>query len=315
MLYKDFGNTGERVSAIGVGTWKLGKDIESEVKALKYAISNGVTLLDTAEMYGTEGIVGSAIKGFERSKLFIATKVSPHNFHYDDVIKSCNASLSKLGIDCIDLYQLHWPNHSVPISETMSAMEKLVDDGKVRYIGVSNFSVKELDEARSSMKRYDTISDQVEYSVSVRDIENERIQEYCTDKRIAVIAYSPLGRGQISSRNYDPEAFDALSRIAGSHHKTIAQIALNWLVSKGNIFPIPKAANIEHMRENIASTDFELNDTEKNEINTLGGKRRQIGGILRPLLKKNALWSKAMTKMNGKSGKDSGNVSGDVSNE
>ncbi|EQD59762.1 Aldo/keto reductase, partial [mine drainage metagenome] len=195
MLYSEFGRTGEKVSSIGIGTWKLGKDPRAETEAIKYAISNGVNFIDTAEMYGTEGLVGTAIKGVDRDSLFIATKVSPHNFHYADVIKSCNASLSKLGTSYVDLYQLHWPNHSVPISETMSAMEKLVDEGKVRHIGVSNFSIREMQDAQASMKKYDISSNQVEYSVFVRTIEDEGIPEYCSKNRMAVIAYSPLARG------------------------------------------------------------------------------------------------------------------------
>ncbi|MGC8537438.1 MAG: aldo/keto reductase [Candidatus Micrarchaeia archaeon] len=305
MQRKEFDHTNNEVSAIGVGTWKLGKNPKEEIEALRYAISNGINFIDTAEMYGTEGLVRSAIGGVDRKSLFIATKVSPHNFHYSDVIRSCEASLSRLGTDYIDLYQLHWPNHSIPISETMSAMEKLADDGKIKHIGVSNFSVKELQEAQAVMKGHRIVSDQVEYSVFVRTIEEEGLPEYCRKKGIAIIAYSPLARGLIS-RSGDSKIGKVLELIAKKHNVSTAQVALNWLVSKGNVVPIPKASNAEHMKENIASTDFTLDTSDIAEIDCTANRKRPIGSVFRPLLKKNAAWSRVMTMMGSKNAKIDG---------
>jgi hypothetical protein len=305
MQYVKFDHTDEKVSAIGVGTWKLGKNPKAELQALRYALSKGVNFIDTAEMYGTEGLVSSAIEGTDRKSLFIATKVSPHNFHYSDVMRACEASLSRLGTDYIDLYQLHWPNHSIPIRETMSAMEKLAEEGKIKHIGVSNFSVRELQEAQAAMKEHKIVSDQVEYSVFVRSTEREGLPEYCRKNGIAIIAYSPLARGFIS-RGGDSRISEALGSIAKKHRASAAQVALNWLVSKGNVIPIPKASSPEHMKENVASTEFTLDAADIAEIDGTANRRRPIGGVFRPLLKKNAAWSRIMTKMNSKNEKTDG---------
>ena len=155
--------------------------------------------VDTAEMYGTEETVGKAIKGME--DVFVATKVSPDHFHYSDVLKACDASLKRLGIKQIDLYQLHWPNTNIEIKETMEAMEKLVDNGKIRYIGVSNFSIDEMTEAEESMKRYEIASNQVEYSIISRDIE-DGLLEFCNEVKATVISYSPFASGRLFGNRY-----------------------------------------------------------------------------------------------------------------
>ena len=146
MMLRRLGGTSENIPELGIGTWKMGSSPETEIAAIRKAISLKMGLVDTAEMYGNERMVGRAIEG--QKGLFIATKVSPHHFRHDDVIRACRESLSKLGVKAIDLYQLHWPNHSVPIRETMRAMEDLVDAGKIRHIGVSNFSIREFQEAQ-----------------------------------------------------------------------------------------------------------------------------------------------------------------------
>ena len=134
---KGLNGTKEKVSEIGIGTWKMGANPEKEKEAIKVAIANGMRFVDTAEMYATEWIVANGIKN--QKKIFVATKVSPSHFSYDDVIHACDESLRNLDVKQIDLYQLHWPNHSIPIKETMSAMEHLVDTGKIRHIGVMQF--------------------------------------------------------------------------------------------------------------------------------------------------------------------------------
>ena len=144
---KYLGNTKEKIPEVGIGTWKLGVNPEKEINALRAGIDAGMRFIDTAEMYGTEWVVARAIKNEE--EVFLATKVSPSHFSYNDVIKACDRSLKSLGARQIGLYQLHWPNHSVPIRETMRAMEALVDAGKIRHIGVSNFTVKEFQEAQA----------------------------------------------------------------------------------------------------------------------------------------------------------------------
>ena len=177
----------------GAGTWKLGEDPTKEINAIRAGLDAGMRFIDTAEMYGTEWVVAGAIK--DRKDVFVATKVSPSHFSHNDVIKACDRSLNSLGVRQIDLYQLHWPNRSVPIRETMRAMEALVDAGKIRHIGVSNFTIKEFQKAQDSMARYEIVSNQVEYSILV-DLE-PGLLDFCNKEVITIIAYSPLAKGMI----------------------------------------------------------------------------------------------------------------------
>jgi diketogulonate reductase-like aldo/keto reductase len=264
MYTKGLGKTKEQIAVIGQGTWKMGKNEAEEIAALKAGIKAGMNFIDTAEMYGSERVVGEAIKGEE---VFVATKVSPSHFGQNDVIKACDQSLKNLGIKTIDLYQLHWPNPMVPISETIGAMEKLVKAGKIRYIGISNFSVEQTKEAQEALKSNEIVSNQVEYNLLARDIENELL-DYCGKEHITVIAYSPFAQGKlISSKN--KERAEALSKIAKKHNATEKQVMLNWLISKKPVVAIPKAANREHALENAAAADFTLSDEELKEISDL----------------------------------------------
>ena len=269
MEMKEFNKTNTKISALGVGTWELSSDRVENIKGIKYAIDNGVNFIDTAEMYNTEDVVGEAIKGYERDKLFIASKVWPTHFKYDDVIKACEASLKKIGTDYLDLYQLHWPNKSVQIKETMQAMEKLREDGKIRNIGISNFSLDEMKEAQSVMEKYEIASNQVEYSIVTRDIEKTGVFEYCLENHIAVIAYSPLSHGKIFK---NPELLNDINKVASKYSKSAAQVAISWLLHRENTFPIPKASNTEHMKENIESIDIKLNEEDLTFLSGLESK-------------------------------------------
>ncbi len=261
MKYLEIGNTKEKLPAVGIGTWQMGSGSEQSVKAIQASIESGSRFVDTAEAYRNEEMVGRAIKGYD--DVFLATKVWPSHFRYDSVIKACENSLRKLGRDHIDLYQLHWPNPKVDIAETMRAMEKLVDDGKIRYIGVSNFSSKQMEKARSSMKSHDIVSNQVEYSPMVRDYEKE-ILPYCQKNGIILIAYSPLGRGRFfSSKN---KALPVIREIAAKYGKTPSQIGLNYLISKAQVSAIPKTLNPDHVRENVEAADFNLEKEDAAKI-------------------------------------------------
>lgn len=268
-----FGRTSERVGVIGYGTYRLGggwwrmdrSNDEAGLSALEAALESGATFIDTAEAYGaghSEELVGEAVrravsKGVvAREDLFIATKVSEDHLRYDDVIRSCDASLRRLGVRQIDLYQVHWPNPAVPLQETMAALESLVDAGKIRYIGVSNFSVELFKQARENLSKYELQSDQVSYSVFDRRPEKELLG-FCRKEGVELIAYSPLGAG--SKWRELPVAVKDLSRKYG---KTEAQIMLNWLVSKGPVIPIPKALSSQHILENSSAADFVLTEAE-----------------------------------------------------
>ncbi len=282
MIFKQLGKTSEKLSAIGIGTWQFGEETEEKIKALKTALSSGINFIDTAEIYGTEPVVGAAIKG--EKDVFIATKVWTSHFHYDDVLKACDGSLKRLGIKQIGLYQLHWPNKQIPIAETMRAMEKLVEDGKIRYIGVSNFDMKQLIEARNSLSNHDIVSDQVEYSVLVREPE-VNLLPYCQKERITIIAYSPLGHGDFFSPKY--KVFnEKLSEIGLRYEKSAVQVALNWLIAKDEVIAIPKASDSAHVIEDAKAADFTLDSGDISTIDSesLKFQKKSLKRKMHPLL-------------------------------
>lgn len=254
MEFKELGATGVKIPEIGLGTWQYSGGAEP----LRKGISLGATLIDTAEMYGTEGVVGEAIKG-QRERLFIASKVSGSHLRYDEVLRAAASSLQKLQTDYIDLYQIHWPDPGVPLKETMRAMEALVDTGKVRFIGVSNFYVKNLEEAQACMTRHRIVSNQVKYSLMNRGIEEDTL-DYCQKNRITVIAYSPLDKGALTARPAarNKAAMSVLQKIALETGKTIAQVALNWCISRPNVIAIPKSDRVERVVENCRASGWRL---------------------------------------------------------
>jgi diketogulonate reductase-like aldo/keto reductase len=253
MRQKTLGNTGTKISEIGQGTWQY----RGGVEPLRVGISLGATHIDTAEMYKDEDVVGKAIEGL-REKVFVATKVWPDHLHHDDLIKAAEASLKRLNIKTIDLYQVHWPNPQVPIKETMQAMEELVKREKVRYIGVSNFSVSELKEAQNALSSNDIVSNQVQYNLQDRKMEDDLLP-YCKSEKITIIAYSPLARGA-SVRGGRRK--DALDEIAAKYKKTRAQVALNFITREESVVAIPKADSIEHVKENCGASDWRLSDQD-----------------------------------------------------
>ncbi len=267
MKYKQLGRTGTQISVIGQGTMGVGgyftEDSSKDdfyIDMLKMGIDYGMTFIDTAEVYGaghSEELVGWAVKDY-RKDVFISTKVSPEHLTYDDVLKSAEGSLRRLQTDYIDLYQIHWPNPIVPLEETVRAMEKLVEDGKVRYVGVSNLSLKQLKAANETFFKEGVASIQIEYNLFDRTIE-EDILPYCEQEEISVIAYSPLDGGGIFGES---DRITVMQEIARRHNKTVAAVALRWLVSKLPVIAIPKATSIEHIRQNASATDFDLDEDD-----------------------------------------------------
>lgn len=237
MEYREFGKSKIKVSAIGMGTYydppwigasrlfgrRQGR--EDKIAALKSGIELGINHIDTAEIYDTEPLVAEAIKGYRRDTLFIATKVWRSHLKYDQVLKAAQRSLEKLQCSYIDLYQIHWPNARVPIKETMRAMEKLVDDGTIRYIGVSNFSLSQMKEAEEALSKHELVSNQVEYSLRIRKIEDD-VLPHCNRNSIAILAYRPLAHGTLA--NPSGKLKTIVDEISQKHDgKTPTQIALN----------------------------------------------------------------------------------------
>ena len=268
MNQKELGQTALLLPEIGLGTWEYLGGVEP----IKKAVALGVSLIDTAEAYGTEAMVGDALKGL-RSRVFIATKVSPAHFRRSDVLMAADKSLKRLRTDCIDLYQLHRPNYTVPIEETMGAMEELVDAGKIRFIGVSNFSVGELRKAQAALSRYRLVSNQVRYNLVERSVELGLLR-YCRENKITVIAYSPLARGINHIKARDPGA--VLSKVATLTGKTESQVALNWCISKENVIAIPKASSVDHVVQNCDASGWRLT-FEQNKSLEKGIRFRRRG--------------------------------------
>jgi diketogulonate reductase-like aldo/keto reductase len=277
MEYHAFGWTGFKVSDIGMGTYydplyiamallfrhRGGKN--RKIAALKKGLGLGINLIDTAEAYQSEDIVAEAIAGHKRDDLFIATKVFWSHLRYNGVLKAAENSLKRLKCSYIDLYQIHFPNSRVPVEETMKAMEKLVENGKVRYLGVSNFSLEQMRKAEEALSKNRLASDQVEYSLMVRRIEKDLLP-YCEQKGIAILPYRPIAHGALA--NPDKKLRVVMGEISQKHGgKTPAQIALNWLMTKSKVvFPIPRASRPERVIENVGSVGWSLDAEDMRKL-------------------------------------------------
>jgi diketogulonate reductase-like aldo/keto reductase len=236
-----------------------------KVAALKRGLELGINLIDTAEIYETEDTVAEAIEGQRRDDLFIATKVTENHLRYYEVLKAAEKSLKKLKLSYIDLYMIHWPNVRVPIKDTMKAMEKLVKDGKVRFIGVSNFSLEQMKIAEEALTNNSLVSNQIEYNLKNRKIE-ESLLPHCENNHVAIMAYSPIAGGALAN---PCETLKAVMEEISRNHcgKTPAQIALNWLVNKSKvIFPIPRASKPERINENVAAIGWSLDNEEIRKL-------------------------------------------------
>lgn len=254
MELRPLGNTNVTIPEIGLGVWKY----RGGVEPLRRGIELGAFLIDTAEIYRTEDAVGQAVKGI-RDKVFIATKVSGGNLRHDDVLRAADASLRTLESDYMDLYQIHWPNSSVPLKETMRAMETLVDRGVVKYLGVSNFSLGQLRAAQAAMTKYPIVSNQVLYNLNSREIEDDLLP-YCQQQRVTIIAYTPLDDGRLAtkSRFRRSQGMKVIEEIAVQTQKTLAQVALNWCTSHPNVIAIPKSDSVARTEENCGASGWRL---------------------------------------------------------
>ena len=225
----------------------------AEVAALRLGIELGMSLIDTAEMYGDGGaeeVVGEAIRG-QRSDVFVVTKVYPHNASREKLPKACERSLKRLRIDAIDLYLLHWRERTPPLQETVDAFEKIRAAGKIKRWGISNFDVDDMEELFSMKNGCDCAANQVLYNLENRAIEFDLLS-YSEATQIPIMAYSPVGHSGKLLRN------PALKKIAQSHDATPAQIALGWVLRQQNVIAIPKASTETHVRDNAASLKIKL---------------------------------------------------------
>ncbi|ARM77080.1 aldo/keto reductase [Acidianus manzaensis] len=290
METKRLGWTDEKISPLILGSWEYGNssiiDENSAVEMIRKAIELGVNTIDTAEVYGngmSETIIGKAIKKFKRDEVFIITKVSIDHLRYDDVLKAIEGSLRRLDTSYVDLYLVHWPNHYVPIRETAKAMERVYKEGKARYIGLSNFSLPLLREFREYLSKTDVAANELHYNILFRDVEKE-VLPYMNNEDISLLAYDSLGLGYLVGRkeikneyrwyilareayikNIQP-LIEEIERIAKELGKTPAQIVLNWLLIKNNVFPIFNTTKESHLKDNLGSIGWKLSNEELSKL-------------------------------------------------
>lgn len=303
MEKRRLGTSDVQITPILMGTWQAGKKMwvgiedADSIKAIKAAYEAGITTFDTAEVYGdghSEQIVAEALSDV-RDHIQYATKVFANHLKYDLVIEACDRSLKNLKTDYIDLYQIHWPSGSfnsekVPIEETMKALNYLKEQGKIRAIGVSNFSRAQLQEA-AQYGRIDSL--QPPYSLFWRQVEKEAMP-YCVENNISIVAYSPLAQGLLTGKfpadhkfdsqdnrsknklfqgeNYQraQQALDKLHPIADRHNCTLAQLALAWLIAQPQANAIAGARHFSQAIANAKAADVKLSEEELQEIDAIG---------------------------------------------
>jgi diketogulonate reductase-like aldo/keto reductase len=257
--------SGLRVPALGQGTWRMGENEDShaeEVAALRLGIELGMTLIDTAEMYGNgraEMLVGEAIKG-QRDQVFIVSKVYPHHASRAEMHRACNNSLQRLQVETIDLYLLHWPGE-VPIDETVRAFEALQRAGKIRHWGVSNVDLKLMQALWQLPGGAAAQTDQVLYNLATRGTEWELLP-WLRQHRLPVMAYSPFDEGRLLRQR-------GLVAFAKQHAMTPSQVALAWLLAQDGVIAIPKTGRRERVRENAAALEHRLTAAHLRELDAL----------------------------------------------
>lgn len=253
---------GFSMPVFGIGTWHMGggmehdplNDDERDIAAIRYAIDAGITHIDTAEMYAAghaEELVAEGMNGADRTQLFLVSKVSPEHLSYDDVLRSAEASLKRLKTSYLDLYLVHKPNPFIPIAETMRAMDRLKNEGLIRHIGVSNFTVERMKEAQFASK-HPLTANQLHYNVSVREIEHRDVLSYCQEQDIMVIAWRPImDIPQLTQASI-------IQELCEKYSKTPAQIVINWLISQKNVVTLTKTSSPEHLDENLGAIGWEM---------------------------------------------------------
>lgn len=256
-------SNGTIVDNLGIGTWYMGENFNSraeEISSIQYALDNGIQLIDTAEMYGngeSEILIGEAIRGYNRDKLFLVSKVLPYNANEKNIFKSCENSLKRLNTDYLDLYLLHWKG-SYSFDETFSCMEKLKESGKIHQWGVSNMDINDMIEIYNSPLGKNCQVNQVLYHLGSRGIEYS-LKPFTDSKNIPTMAYCPLAQGgKLKNKLLNSSA---VKQIASKYNITPIQVLLCFVLSQNNMIAIPKASKLQHMKENIECLNIKL-DTD-----------------------------------------------------
>lgn len=269
-MNKTININGFEINKIGIGTWMMGGGWDKEnsityadyehdeeaIKAIRYSIDKGQNHIDTAQMYGAghcEEVVGKAIKGYDRSKLYVASKVWKAYSQQKAVVISIEESLRKLQLDYLDLVYIHSSKNSYPMGEYMAGLNDAVDRGLAKGLAVSNFNLEQLKQAQQ-LTKHPILANQMLYNILERSDVTDEMIDYCHENNILLVAYRPVERKLLA----DQCTNETVLSLAKKYNKTPAQIALNWLVSKPNVVAIPKATQEAHIIENLGALDFEL---------------------------------------------------------
>ncbi len=267
---------GTQVAALGQGTWRMGEGRQPRAReeaALRLGIDLGMTLIDTAEMYadgGAEEVVAQAIAG-QRDRVFLVSKVTPQNASRAGAVAACERSLKRLGTDMIDLYLLHWQG-SVPLAETVAAFAALVEARKIARWGVSNLDTADMTELAGVPGGAGCATDQVLYNLGARGVEFDLLP-WCAARSMPLMAYSPVGQGGSLLRDA------ALGRIAARHQATPAQVAIAWTLRRPGVVSIPKASDMEHVRQNAAAAAIALTAQDLEQLDAAFPPPRRKRGL------------------------------------
>jgi len=260
-------NDGFTLSVFGLGTWMMGgrfsrdpnNNDERDIRAIRRALKQGITHIDTAELYAAghaEELVGQAIKELDRSSLFIVSKVWDNHLKYDDLITAAKNSLVRLGTDYLDLYLIHKPNPNVPLRETMKAMDTLLEQGMIRNIGVSNFTIERIQEAQSYTKNK-IVATQVHYNLMYREPELKGVLRYCQENDIFLIAWRPVEKGVLATGE-----IRVVDEMCTKYSKSPAQIAINWLISQHKVVTLSTMRSPEHLQENLGALGWKMSEED-----------------------------------------------------
>lgn len=258
----------EKLTGLGIGTWGLGenhKKKKDEIAAIRYGLDHGLNIIDTAEMYGdgkSEKLIGEAIKGYDRNKLFLISKFYPYHATPELERQSLAASLKRMDTDYLDLYLLHWRG-SHRLSDTIRGLEALQKEGLIRHWGVSNFDTSDMKELFTVPGGKECFANEDLYNIKERGIEFN-LQDWQEKHGVSFIGYSPFNSGKGDTIRITQN----LKIVARDHHVTPHQIMLAWTMRNGNVLTIPKSSSIKHMKENIAAQDIKLTDDELRLINS-----------------------------------------------
>jgi len=255
---------GEKIQSIGLGTWQL---TENCAESVENGLELGYVYVDTAQAYGNEAEVGEGIQNadIDRDDIWLTTKVWRDNLNKEDLKQSVEDSLEKLNTDYVDLLLIHWPFQEMDLEEVLKEMDELVEEGKARNIGISNFTAEQTLKAQK-LSEHDLLTNQVEYHPFLNQ---DEVKEECRNQDMMLTAYSPLARGDVIGN-------ETLQEIGEKYNKSEVQVALRWLIQQENVCAIPKATSEDHQKANLDIFDFELTDSEMDEISGLAKEDRKV---------------------------------------